>query len=443
LDKSRIKSKINFILLINKTVKKMNYHLKKILFVFFLITSTLMANAQLASITLDSCYVLAKRNYPLVKQYELITKSNEYTLENLSKGYLPQINISGQATYQSDVTQLPKGIPGVKVLSKNQYKIYAEANQVIYDGGVIKGQKKLQEANSMVDLQQLEVELYKLKDHVNQLYFGILFIGEQLKQNALTENDIQLGLYKINAQIANGTALRSNADVLRAELLKAEQQKIELNANRNAFMNMLGLFINKTLNENTAFAKPPNIIPSLEIRRPELLMYDYQNKVFDAQNNLLTAKNNPKLSFFIQGGYGRPAFNILSNNFDPFYIGGLRLAFPISGFYTIRNERELIRIRRESIDVQKNTFLFNTQFALKQQSADITKFQHFLETDDEIITLRTNVQKAALSQLENGIINSSDYLREVNAEDGARQNKILHEIQLLMAQYNERNTTGE
>jgi outer membrane protein TolC len=417
--------------------------LKKIVFTFFLITATLMLYAQTQSITLDSCYVLAKKNYPLIKQYELIAKSNEYTLENIAKGYLPQMNINGQATYQSDVTQLPKSIPGVKTLSKDQYKIYAEANQVIYDGGVIKEQKKLQEANALVDLQQLEVELYKLKDRINQLYFGILLIDEQLKQNFLTKNDIQLGLNKIIAQIANGTALQSNADVLKAELLKADQQTIELNSNRKEFTDMLGLFINRHLNEKTIFIKPENIASSGEIKRPELLMYDEQNKIFDARNNLLTAKNNPKISFFVQGGYGRPAFNILSNNFDPFYIGGLRLTFPLSGFYTIRNERELINISRQKTDVQKNTFLFNTQLIMKQQSADITKFQAFLKTDDEIISLRTNVKKAALAQLENGVINSSDYLREVNAEDGARQNKILHEIQLLIAQYNERNTIGE
>jgi outer membrane protein TolC len=417
--------------------------LKKIVFTFFLITATLMLYAQTQSITLDSCYVLAKKNYPLIKQYELIAKSNEYTLENIAKGYLPQMNINGQATYQSDVTQLPKSIPGVKTLSKDEYKIYAEANQVIYDGGVIKEQKKLQEANALVDLQQLEVELYKLKDRINQLYFGILLIDEQLKQNFLTKNDIQLGLNKIIAQIANGTALQSNADVLKAELLKADQQTIELNSNRKEFTDMLGLFINRHLSEKTIFIKPENIASSGEIKRPELLMYDEQNKIFDVRNNLLTAKNNPKISFFVQGGYGRPAFNILSNNFDPFYIGGLRLTFPLSGFYTIRNERELINISRQKTDVQKNTFLFNTQLIMKQQSADITKFQAFLKTDDEIISLRTNVKKAALAQLENGVINSSDYLREVNAEDGARQNKILHEIQLLIAQYNERNTIGE
>jgi outer membrane efflux protein len=402
-----------------------------------------MLHAQSGSVTLDSCYILAKKNYPLVRQYELIAKTNEYTLENIAKGYLPQLNINGQATYQSDVTQLPKSIPGVKTLSKDQYKIYAEANQLIYDGGVLKQQKKLQEANTILDVQQLEVELYKLKDRINKLYFGILLIDEQLKENALTKNDIHLGLNKINAQIANGTALQSNSDVLKAEFLQADQQTIELNSNRKALIEMLGLFTNRLFNENTIFVKPEDISSKGEIKRPELFMYDEQNKIFDAQNNLLTAKNNPKISFFVQGGYGRPAFNILSNNFDPFYIGGLRITFPLSGFYTIKNERNLISIGRQNIEVQKNTFLFNTKLAMKQQSADITKLQAFLKTDDEIILLRTNVKKAALAQLENGIINSSDYLREVNAEDGARQNKALNEIQLLMAQYNERNTTGE
>ena len=415
----------------------------KLIFAGCFLLITITAKAQSNSITLDSCYFLARQNYPLIKQHELISKTSGYTLQNISKGFLPQININGQATYQSDMTQLPKTIPGVPVLTKDQYKIYAEIDQPVYDGGVIKAQKKIQEANTVVDQQKLEVELYKLKDRINQLYFGILLIDEQLKQNGLMKNDLQLALDKINAQIENGTALRSNADILKAELLKVNQQTIELNSNRKAFTEMLGLFINRSLDENLVFVKPENIIPSREIKRPELLMFDAQNKFFDEQRNLLVARNRPKLGFFVQGGLGKPAFNILSNSFDPFYIGGLRLSFPLTGFYSLKNDRALIDLNNKNIEVQKETFLFNTNIAVKQQNADIVKFQHFLKTDDEIILLRTNVKKAALVQLENGIINSSDYLREVNAEDNARQNKILHQIQLLMAEYNEQNAVGE
>lgn len=420
----------------------MNSFLNKIAAGCFFIASPFMLSAQSNSFSLDTCFTLAKKNYPLVKQYDLIAKAKEYSLENITKGYLPQISINGQAAYQSDVTQLPKNIPGVPVLSKDQYKFYADINQPIYDGGITREQKKIQEANSIADQQELEVELYQLKDRINQLFFGILLIDEELKQNTLTKSDIQLGLYKINAQIANGAALRSNADVLKAELMKADQQTIELNSNRKTYTDMLGLFINKPLDENTIFIKPSGMVPSEGINRPELLMYDSKNKILDAQNNLLTAQNRPRLSFFVQGGFGRPAFNILSNNFDPFYIGGLRLIFPLSGFYSLKNNRELIHISQENIDIQKQTFLFNTHIAVKQENNDILKLQQFLKSDDEIISLRINVKKAALAQLENGVINSSDYLREVNAEDNARQNKILHEIQLLMAEYNEQNMTG-
>ena len=416
--------------------------IKKIIALCFLTACSFILNAQSKILSLDSCYALAKNNYPLIKKHELITKSKDYLLENIAKGSLPQINIAGQASYQSDVTTFPKSIPGVPVLSKDQYKIYAEVNQPIYDGGIIKEQKRIQEANSVVEEQQLEVELYKLKDRINQLYFGILLIDEQLKQNALMKDDIQLGLNKINAQIANGTALRSNADLLKAELLKVGQQSIELESNRTGLTDMLGLFINRSIDENTVFNKPPGIISSMEIKRPELSLFDSRSKMLDAQNNLITAQNNPKISFFAQGGFGKPAFNILSNDFDPFYIGGVRLSFPLTGFYTTKNNRSLIELKKQNINVEKETFLFNTQFTLRQQSADVTKLQQFLKLDDEIIPLRESVKKAALAQLENGVINSGDYLREVNAEDNARQAKILHEIQLLLAQYKVLNTTG-
>ena len=416
--------------------------IKKIIALCFLTACSFILNAQSKILSLNSCYALAKNNYPLIKKHELITKSKDYLLENIAKGLLPQINIAGQASYQSDVTTFPKSIPGVPVLSKDQYKIYAEVNQPIYDGGIIKEQKRIQEANSVVEEQQLEVELYKLKDRINQLYFGILLIDEQLKQNALMKDDIQLGLNKINAQIANGTALRSNADLLKAELLKVGQQSIELESNRTGLTDMLGLFINRSIDENTVFNKPPGIISSMEIKRPELSLFDSRSKMLDAQNNLITAQNNPKISFFAQGGFGKPAFNILSNDFDPFYIGGVRLSFPLTGFYTTKNNRSLIELKKQNINVEKETFLFNTQFTLRQQSADVTKLQQFLKLDDEIIPLRESVKKAALAQLENGVINSGDYLREVNAEDNARQAKILHEIQLLLAQYKVLNTTG-
>ena len=246
----------------------------------FLIFVSAVATAQIDSLTLDSCYFLAKQNYPLIKQRLLIEKTNEYTIDNISKGFLPQINFAGQATYQSDVTQFPKAIPGVPVLTKDQYRIYAEVNQPIYDGGVIREQRKLQEASAVVDQQKLEVELYKLKDRINQLFFGVLLVQEQQKQNELMKNDIVHGLDKINAAIANGTALKSSADVLKAELLNADEQTVELQANKKAFTRMLGLFIDRQLDSNTVFITPPGITLEQNIRRPELQLYRFAKQNF-------------------------------------------------------------------------------------------------------------------------------------------------------------------
>jgi outer membrane protein TolC len=395
-------------------------------------------------LTIEECYALAAQNYPLVKQRELITKSNEYTLQNLSKGYLPQLTVVAQATYQSEVTQVPIEVPGMNVptLSKDQYKFYGEVNQTLFDGGVIKQQKRTQETNSGVEQQKLEVELYKIKERINQLFFGILLVDEKVKQTELLKTDIKLGLQKTEASIANGTAFKSSADVLRAEWLNANQRTTELTAARTAYADMLSLFINKPLTADVQLEKPKTLVVAPEINRPEIALYDYQNKTVDAQYRMLTARNLPRVNFFVQGGYGRPALNMLSNEFEAYYLGGLRLNWSLSGLYTLKKDKALLDLNRRNIEVQRETFLFNINYTLKQQSAEIIKYNQLLESDEQIVSLRASVKNTASAKLGNGVINTNDYLREVNAEDEARQKKIVHEIQLLMAQYAQQTTTG-
>ncbi len=411
--------------------------------IFCLLISQFVSNGQSTALSLEACYTLAKQNYPLVQQRDLIAQSEAYSIENAARGYLPQVNLAGQATYQSDVTQIPLPIPGASPLSKDQYKIYAELNQPIYEGGVIKQQKKIQQANAVVEQQRIEVELYKLKERVHQVFFGILLMEEQQKQTDLLQSDIQIGIRKTQAAVDNGTAFKSSVDLLKAELLKVSQRTIELKANKKAYLNMLSLLTGLTLTDQTQLSTPPPTFDSKEINRPELLLWDYQRNALDAQNRLLTARNLPKLNFFFQGGYGRPALNVLSNDFESFYIGGFRLNVPLSGYYTLKNERNLLKLNQKSLEVQKAVFLLNTNYTLRQQNAEVAKLQALIQVDDEIIALRGSVKNTASVQLENGVITSNDYLREVNAEDAARQTKILHGIQLLMAQYSEQITRGE
>lgn len=410
----------------------------------FSIASSLTAHAQRRSLTLLESHAQAVENYPAVKQRGLIASSAEFSIERANTAYLPQLNINGQATYQSAVTQIPLEIPGIDIpgISHDQYKLYGEVNQSIYDGGHTRLQKRAIAANARVEEHALEVELYKVKERINQLFFGILLLDAQITQNELLKKDIRAGLEKTIAAIANGTALKSSRSLLEAELLKAGQRSVELHTTRKAYVEMLGLFINQTLDDHITLERPAFISPSQGIKRPELDWYAQQQNSIDVENSLLTAKNLPKLSLFLQGGLGRPALNMLSNEFEAYYYGGVRLNIPLSGFYTLQKERAQLDIKRKAIDVQRETFLFNTGLSFRQQHTESTKYENLLQTDDEIIALRAAVKDASLAQLENGVINTADYLREIHAEDRARLDKILHEIQLLMVQYNLQNITG-
>jgi len=419
--------------------------MKRFLSVLLLLPAMLYAQSQ--SLSLQKAYELAQQNYPLIKQRELIKQTSEYSEENLGKGFLPQINLSGQATYQSAVTQVKLPAPGIFIepLSKDQYRILGDVNQLIYDGGAIKQQKGIQYLSNEVEQQKIEVELYKLKERINQIFLGVLFLDEQLKQVDLVRSDLNNGITRVEAQVNNGVALKSNLNVLKAELLKTDQRAIEIKATRKGYIDVLSLFINQSLPENIKLEKPvvAGSVLNNDIQRPELKLYSTQEKLLGGQYKVIGSRNKPKASLFFQGGYGRPSLNLFTNDFDFFYTTGLRLNWSIGGFYTEKREKKIIELNQKAIDIQKEVFLFNTNTQLKQQQSEFDKLQKLIATDNDIIDLRIKVKDAAKAQLENGVITANDYLREVNAEDQARQSLITHQIQLLQAQINYQTISGK
>ena len=409
--------------------------MEKLKYIFLLFIG--LINAQ-ETITLEQCYQWSRENYPLIKKQELIKKAEQYTTENALKGWLPQVNITAQATYQNDVTQFPVKLPNVNVepLSKDQYKVFADVSQTIYDGGNIRNQKNLAKIQSEVQTIQTEVELDKLKERINQLYFGILQTNKQWIQLQFTKLDIKEGIKKAEAQLKNGVIFRSNLDVLKAELVKIEQKEIELHAIKQNFVQMLSYFIKKNIDENTQLETPEKILLTKNNNRSELKLFDAQKQLLETQRKIINTKNTPKLGAFFQGGYGKPGFNMLKNEFDLFYIGGIRLNIPISGFYTQKNDLALLENQSQDIEIQRENFLFNQNFIEIQQRNDLEKIQNLIDKDNELIELRKNIKTASLAQLENGVINTNDYLREVTAEEQAILTKITHEIQYLLTQYN-------
>jgi outer membrane protein TolC len=420
--------------------------MKRILIIIINYSLFIINSPAQQSISLEQAYDLAQKNYPLIKQRELISKTKEYTVDNLNKGFLPQLNLSGQATYQSEVTSVKVPIPGVNIESpsKEQYKVLADVNQLIYDGGLIRQQKNIQELTEEVEQQKINVELYKLKERINQLFLGVLFLDEQLKQVELIRSDLNNGRKRVEAQVNNGTAFRSSLNVLQAELLKTDQRAIELKASRDGYIDVLSLFVNQSLAKDIKLEKPVVEPPVLinDIQRPELKLYSTQEKLLGGQYKLIDSRNKPKASLFWQGGYGRPGLNFLSNGFDFYYTTGIRMNWNFGGFYTRKKEKKIVEFNQKTVEIQKEIFLLNTNTDLKRQQSEVEKLEKLVATDKDIIDLRVKVKDAAKAQLENGVITANDYLKEVNAEDQARQSLITHQIQLLQAQINYQTLAG-
>lgn len=412
---------------------------------FLILTLVLVVSIpSMAQLRIEDCYVKAKLNYPLIKQYDLIEKAKEYNVANANKGYLPQFMFSAKATYQSDVTKIPidlskLGMQGMAIpeLDKDQYGASIELSQILWDGGAIKAQKKGLRAASDVDKRSVEVNIYAINERINQLYFGILLVDEQIDQNRLLQDELKRHYTQVSAYVDNGVANQSDLDAIRINELKAKQVEAEFLSMKSAYMEMLSLLIGEDIVAGVELIKPEvSRSISNEINRPELALYAAQIQNLKAQNSQITAGLMPKLGLFVTGGYGRPGLNMLDTDFSAYYRGGVKLSWNIGNFYTKKNSRRKIETSITSVEVQRETFLFNTHLDIIQKNNVINKYYEQLKYDDEIIALRNSVKRASEAKMANGTLSGTDLTRDINSEQMAIQDKILHEAQLLLAIYN-------
>ena len=389
-----------------------------------------------AQLTLEEIQRKARENYPLVQQYELVEKTKEHDLSNANKGYLPQLLLSGKASYQSDVTKIPVTIPGIEVssLSKDQYQVVLELNQTLWDGGETRAKKEMIKQSSEVEKQKIEVELYNLRERVNQLFFGAILLEEHVKLNRLLQDELENNYNKVKTLTRNGMANQADIDAIRVEQLKSEQRNTELSAALDAYKQMLSIFIGEEITPETRLIKPEIVLADFHYinNRAELRLFDVQDQLYDNTRRSIHSVSLPKIGLFTQGGYGNPGLNMLKDSFQPYFIGGMRLTWNISGLYTRDNNLKQLDVNKQKTDIQRNTFLFNTNLQISQQQNEIKKMQRMIASDDEIIQLRRNIKEATRIKMENGIVSATDLIREINAENMAVQEKIVHGIQLLI-----------
>lgn len=429
--------------------------MKRLLILTALLLGTAPAFLNAQELTLEECQQQAQAYYPLIKRYGLIEKTKEYNISNANKGYLPQFSLSAKASYQSDVTEIPIDLPGIDIrgMRKDQYQAMLQLDQVVWDGGNIRARKEVTRATSEVDKQQLEVDMYAVNERVNQLFFGILLLEEQLGQNQAMQEELQRNYDNVQAYVENGIANQADLDAVKVEQLNNIQQRYTLEATHCAYGGMLKIMINhptpltgnalKKPDVNTLLYKGGTTYTAGFIRRPELNLFAAQDRQLEAQRRQLTARNLPKLGVFVQGAYGNPGLNMLKNEFSAYYIAGVRLSWDFGNLYTRKNESRQLTLEQQDVNVQKETFLFNTHLEVTQDNSEIKKLTELMKNDNEIITLRNNIRKSAQAKVANGTLTVTEMLREVTAEDLARQDKILHEIQLLSAIYELRNTTNQ
>jgi len=411
-------------------------------FLMLLVSINTIAQEKL---TLEECYTLLNKNYPLTKQSELLTKQNILDLEVIRTGKLPQFDFLAQATYQSDVISIPIIIPGSSIENpnKDQYKATISVNQLIYAGGLINASSDVKVASLKTAQKQVEVNLYQLKKQVNQLYFSILL--QQEKYDLLTSKKalLEAKLKEVKAGIKFGVLLPTSDSVLEAELLKTEQQFIEISFNKSSLINTLSELIGTKIITTTYLENSVELTASSnEIKRPELDLFQLKKDEIESSNQLISKQNAPKIMSFATGGYGNPGLNMLDNTFQTFYTVGLKLNWNVFDWNSNKKQRESLLINKEIVDTEETVFKLNTNIALNQQQDEIDKIASFIETDTSIIALRKEIIKTAESQLKNGVITASAYITEITNLYEAENNLSIHKIQLLLAKANYKTTKG-
>jgi outer membrane protein TolC len=383
----------------------------------------------------------------LLKQKDLYVKIADYNQANIKTNFLPQTNLNGQATWQSDVTKVPISIPNlsIPVPSKDMYKLTLDVNQLIFDAGTTKRQAELEKINLELNRQGVDVELYNLKNRVSQIYFSILLLKENEELLKSTQTDLKSRQEKIASQVSHGTSLASNLSLLQVEVLKIDQAVAELHFNQDALIQSLAELTGLKMTTSTVLQLPePNVDGgSADLKRPEIKLFELQKDRLTGMDKLTETKTKPKLSGFGTLGYGRPGLNMLSNDFKGYAMIGAKVSWNVWNWNQTNNERQVFGVQKSIIETQKDSFNQNLKIALQNNRSEINKYQSLIETDNQIIQLRNEITLASASQLDNGVITSSEYLTQVNEELQARLNLKTHKVKLTQAKIDYLMTLGQ
>ena len=399
--------------------------------------------------TLDECQQAAERNYPLIKRMDLIRQTTDLNVGNIQKGWLPQLSVMAQSTYQSDVTAFPDQMQalykqmGISMegLRKDQYRVGIDVQQLVFDGGAIRNQKEMARLQGVVESAQNEVSMYSVRQRVNEMYFALLLLDEQILLNKDLQALLNGNEKKLASLYKKGTAAEVDYLNVKAERLNVEQQMTSLQSQRQTAARMLSVFCGIEVNK---LVKPEVVGTSAENNRPELRLIDSQIRLANAQEKALHSALLPRLGVFASGFYGYPGYNMFEDMMHRKWslngMVGARLTWNIGAFYTHKSDKAKLKLMRQSAENSREVFLFNNNLEQILQDENISRYRKLMAEDEEIISIRSSIRKAAESKLAHGIIDVNDLVREINAENATRVQRSVHEIEMLKEIYNQKYT---
>lgn len=405
--------------------------------------------------TLEECRRLAREHYPEIRQYDLISQTAQYDLSNAARAWIPQVTLSGQATWQTSTPTFPAVLGemlasrGMRMegIRKEQYRAAIDVSQTIWDGGHSRARRALTEADAEELHRRVDVDLYALISRIDDLYFGILLLDARTAQTEARIGLLESTLARLRACVGNGVAMPSDADAVEAELLTARQHLDQIDSSRASYRRMLELFIGQPL-DNGPLERPaePEIGKRVSLR-PELALFEAQEQWIAARRKAVGSALMPRFSAFAQGYYGYPGLDMFqsmrSSDGTLNALVGVRMSWNIGALYTRRNDLGKLRTARQQIDIQRDIFHFNTRLQTTREEGEIARLRKAVASDTRIVELRRAVRVAAESQLENGVIDTTDLLRKITDETTAALNRSTHEIELLQTLYQLKHTLNQ
>ena len=425
--------------------------MKRIILFLFMMSTAFVSTSQ----SLEECRRLAREYYPEIQQYDLISETEQYSISNAKRAWIPQVVLSGQATYQSATPTYPEAFNAMIAangldmsgIRKDQYKLAIDVTQNIWDGGLSKANREIAQADAAEQRSRVDVALYDLQSRVDNIYFGILLLDERVAQTESLIEVLESNLNRMRVYYNNGVAMQSDVDAVEAELLVARQTLSQVEASRTSYRRMLEVFIGQELTDEKLQRPEMTDVVDRNSARPELALFEAQAAKLNAQRNAINVSLMPQFSAFAQAYYGYPGLDMfksmVSSEWTLNAMAGVRMMWNVGAFYSKKNNMNKLNVAERQIAIQRDVFLFNTQMQTTQDDGEIARLRTAVDDDKRIVELRRSVRVAAESKLENGVIDATELLTKIADETTAILNRSMHEIELLQAIYRLKTTLNQ